>query len=145
MKNKQQIRTFEGDLYFFDIIWTTGKGDCTFEVRSTSADNGATSTVTNNATLKELILDGDKSTTGMKESVWICSSDSAQQYADRTIGLLENESYLQQLEDAMNDDFASGKWISEEEFDDDDLAFDDDDDLDDDLAFDDDEQEEEFY
>ena len=52
--------------------------------------------------------------------------------ADRSIGLFENETYMQQLEDAMNDDYASGHWVSEDEFEGDNLAFDENADLDDD-------------
>lgn len=132
MQKKQQIRSFEGDFYYFDIIWSSTNPNSTFEIRATNADSGATSTVTNNETVKSLILDGKKPDDGMKTAVWSCNAVDAQKYADRSIGLFENETYMQQLEDAMNDDYASGHWVSEDEFEGENLAFDEDADIDDD-------------
>ena len=140
MQQKQQIRSFEGDFYYFDVIWSFTKPNSTFEIRATNADSGATSTVTNNETVKSLILDGKKPDAGMKSAVWSCNAADAQIYADRSIGLFENETYMQQLEDAMNDDYASGHWVSEDEFEGDNLAFDENADLDDDDLQDDDDE-----
>ena len=52
MQQKQQIRSFEGDFYYFDVIWSSTKPNSTFEIRATNADSGATSTVTNNETVR---------------------------------------------------------------------------------------------
>lgn len=147
MQMKQQIRSFEGDFYYFDVIWTASKPASTFEIRATNADSGATSTVTNNQGVTSLILDGSKADESMKSDVWSCSTANAQQYADRAISLFENETYMQQLEDIMNDDYASGHWVSEDEFEGDTLAFDKDKDLDDDddFLFDAPSQEEDFF
>ena len=116
MQQKQQIRSFEGDFYYFDVIWSSTKPNSTFEIRATNADSGATSTVTNNETVRSLILDGKKPDAGMKSTVWSCNAADAQIYADRSIGLFENETYMQQLEDLDDDDFLLDAPGQEEDF-----------------------------
>ena len=51
MKNKQHLKSFEGDLFYIDIIWTTGDKPATFEVRATNADTDVTTTITNQSAI----------------------------------------------------------------------------------------------
>lgn len=143
MKNKQHLKSFEGDLFYIDIIWTTGDKPATFEVRATNADTDATTTITNHSAILGMMAIGKKTPAYMKEEVWNCSSADAEQHAQTLVKLLSQEAMLQQLEEFLESDLATGGWDDEDSFDDE-LAFDEDE-LDDDHLFEDDDQQEEPF
>jgi hypothetical protein len=136
MQKKQNIRSFEGDFYYFDIIWTLAKAESTFEIRATSAENGATATVTNNNELKTLLLDGATAQATHEQPIWKITADKAEAFAQKAISIFSNDKTLAQMEEAMNDDYATGRWMSEDQFGSEELGFDDDDE-EDDFLFDD--------
>jgi hypothetical protein len=143
MKNKQHLKSFEGDLFFIDIIWTSGDKPATFEVRATNADTDATNTITNHSAILGMLTGGKKTSAYMKEEVWNCSSTDAEMHAQALVKLLSQEAMLQQLEEFLESDLATGGWDDDDSFDSE-LAFDEDD-LDDDHLFDDDDQQEESF
>ncbi len=69
MKNKQHLKSFEGDLFYIDIIWTTGDKPATFEVRATNADTDVTTTITNQSAIVGMISDAKKTPAYMKEEI----------------------------------------------------------------------------
>jgi hypothetical protein len=143
MKNKQHLKSFEGDLFYIDIIWTTGDKPATFEVRATNADTDVTTTITNQSAIVGMITDAKKTPSYMKEEIWNCTSADADAHAQKLISLLSQEPVLQQLEEFLESDLTTGGWESDDEFDDE-LAFDEND-LDDDPLFDDEETQEDQF
>jgi hypothetical protein len=125
----QRIESFEGERYFFDVILQSSKGNTTFEVRSTCADSGASATVTAVKELAERLLENTKNNkeARFKETVWNVSETEGKELFDHATGLFAGEDFLTGMEDAMNDDRASGKWSNEEDFAED-LGFDEEDD-----------------
>jgi len=143
MKNTQHLKSFEGDLFYIDIIWTTGDQPATFEVRATNADTDVTTTITNQSAIVGMITDAKKTPAYMKEEIWNCTSTDADAHAKKMIALLAQEPVLQQLEEFLESDLVTGGWDSEDEFGDE-LAFDEDD-LDDDPLFDDEDTHEDQF
>ena len=143
MKNKQHLKSFEGDLFYIDIIWTTGDKPATFEVRATNADTDVTTTITNQSAIVGMISDAKKTPAYMKEEIWNCSSVDADAHAQKIIALLSQEAVLQQLEEFLESDLTTGGWDTDDEFDNE-LAFDEDD-LGDDPLFDDEETQEDQF
>ena len=143
MKNKQHLKSFEGDLFYIDIIWTTGDKPAMFEVRATNADTDVTTTITNQSVIVRMITDAKKTPSYMKEEIWNCTSADADALAKKIIPLLSQESNFQQLEEFLESNIKNGGWDSEDTFDDE-LAFDEND-LDDDPLFDDEETKEDQF
>lgn len=134
----QRIESFEGERYFFDVILQSNKGKTTFEIRSTCADTGASSVVTSVKELAGRILENIANRDGAqyKLPVWEVSETESKELFDHAAGLFADQSFLEKMEDAMNDDRASGSWSNEDDFaeeygfddgDDEDGDFDDDD------------------
>lgn len=114
----QRIESFEGERYFFDIILQSNKGKTTFEVRSTCADTGATAVVTAVKELAARLLENTKKKNDprYKESVWEVSEIEGKELFEHAVALFNHEEIFAEMEDAMNDDRASGKWKEEDEF-----------------------------
>ncbi|GAB1430638.1 hypothetical protein MASR2M18_14710 [Ignavibacteria bacterium] len=114
----QRIESFEGERYFFDVILQSNKGKTTFEIRSTCADTGASSVVTSVKELAESILENtsNRNETRYKSPVWEISEVEGKELFDHATGLFANQDFLEKMEDAMNDDRASGSWSDEDDF-----------------------------
>ena len=142
MKNKQHLKSFEGDLFYIDIIWTTGDKPAMFEVRATNADTDVTTTITNQSVIVRMITNAKKTPSYMKEEIWNTSAD-ADALAKKLFSLLSQESVFQQLEEYLESNLKNGGWDSDDTFDDE-LIFDEND-LDDDPLFDDEETKEDQF
>lgn len=125
------IQSFEGERYYFDVVAQTKGGKQTFEIRATCVDSGASSVVTNVKDVMNTVLDGAKPEPRFNEQIWNVSNKEAEEFFNHTVAVFSDEEKLKLMEDAMNDDRLSGKWIDEEDFIAEDLAFDDDDEDDD--------------
>ena len=135
MKNKQHLKSFEGDLFYIDIIWTTGDKPAMFEVRATNADTDVTTTITNQSVIVRMITNAKKTPSYMKEEIWNCTSADADALAKKLFSLLSQESVFQQLEEYLESNKIA-EFIKEKI---------DENDLDDDPLFDDEETKEDQF
>ncbi len=114
----QNIKSFEGERYYFDVILQSNKGKTTFEIRSTCADTGASATVTSVKELADRVLENTKKRKDPRYtlSVWQVSDTEGKELFEHTTGLFADNDFIEKMEDAMNDDRASGKWRDEDDF-----------------------------